>query len=304
MVRNATEYDVSILVHGKPIKTYSDSKTGRVFVEGRKGSNFTLRVRNFTGSRVLAVVTVDGLSVMDGNPGDWNSGGYIVPAWGKIEIPGWRLDNDNVAKFEFAGKKQSYSKQSGEGTANCGVIGVAIFKEKQWTYIPYVPPTIIREEHHHHHHDHWPCRGIWIGGTTTTTQDPLHWTYTSSNTLGSSSFTANAGGDMNIKCSTFLSQPADGSCEVEDSYLGVHEEPETQHLGTGFGEQTRNHVDEVSFQRATDTPYAIYEIHYDSKQGLAERGVLNQPQVCRKPEGPKAFPKNNKGCTPPAGWNR
>lgn len=121
-------YVLEILVNGKPIKEYPHK--GSTYVEGRKSSEYTLRVKNNSSERVAAIITVDGLSVMDGKVGDYNSGGYIVPAFSHIDIPGWRLDNSKVAKFLFAAIDKAYAAQMGKPT-NIGVIGCAIFKEKR-----------------------------------------------------------------------------------------------------------------------------------------------------------------------------
>jgi hypothetical protein len=127
MVLSGGKITFEILVNGHPIKQYPHH--GETFVEGRKGSEYTLRVTNNTCGRVEAVVTVDGLSVMNGKEGSFNIGGYLVPAYGHIDIPGWRLDNSSVAKFLFSEMDQAYASLMGK-PSNIGVIGCAIFKEK------------------------------------------------------------------------------------------------------------------------------------------------------------------------------
>lgn len=121
-----------VLVNGKPIKEYL--KNGEVWVEGRKGSEYTLRVTNNTNKRILAVPTVDGLSVMDGKLGSHASGGYILDAYETATIPGWRLNNDKVAKFVFAAAGESYAAKTQDQPNNIGVIGCAFFNE-------YRPPV-------------------------------------------------------------------------------------------------------------------------------------------------------------------
>ena len=128
-----------ILVDGKPVREYSHA--GRVFIEGRQGSEFTLRVRNNTYQRALAVVTVDGLSVMDGRVGNYNSGGYILGQLEFVNIPGWRLNNEKVARFFFAELKEAYASLMDQPT-DIGVIGCAVFYEKVRRYAtPAVPPS-------------------------------------------------------------------------------------------------------------------------------------------------------------------
>lgn len=121
-------FGIEILVHGRPIKEYFHKS--EYYTEGRKGSEFTLRVSNLTSEQVEAVVTVDGLSVMNGKEGSFDVGGYLVPAFGHVNIPGWRLNLQQVAHFFFSEIGQSYAHQMGKPT-NVGVIGCAIFCEKK-----------------------------------------------------------------------------------------------------------------------------------------------------------------------------
>jgi hypothetical protein len=101
------------------------------YIVVQKGHEYKLRVSNYKSRRVLAVITVDGLSVMDGQPGDiLSSGGYILKSNESIEIPGWRLNNYEVAKFYFSSIDESYSHLMGKST-NIGVIACAFFVDKE-----------------------------------------------------------------------------------------------------------------------------------------------------------------------------
>lgn len=123
-----SSYEMEVLVNGQSIMEYGHTD-GKTYVEGRRGSEFTLRVRNRTSDKVLAVVSVDGLSVMNGKTASFDSGGYVVGPHGYVDIPGWRLDNREVAKFFFSHLEASYAAQM-DKPQNVGVIGCAIFKEK------------------------------------------------------------------------------------------------------------------------------------------------------------------------------
>ena len=54
MKRNSVE--LQVFVRGKPVTEYRNQ--GKVFVEGREGSEFELRVKNNLGHRVLIVPSV------------------------------------------------------------------------------------------------------------------------------------------------------------------------------------------------------------------------------------------------------
>src|SRR3989344_306941 len=119
-------YELQVLVHGKPVTVYPHED--KSFIWGETGTEFALKVWNNIGRRVGAVITVDGLSVMNGNPGSYDIGGYAVPPCSAVEIPGWRLDQKKIAQFFFAQFEKSYAALMGM-PQNVGVIGCAIFNE-------------------------------------------------------------------------------------------------------------------------------------------------------------------------------
>ncbi len=119
---------LTVLVNGQPTREYSTD--GKFYIPGRRCAPYTLRLTNRTGGRVKAVVSVDGLSVMDGKPAGRDGPGYIIGPWGAIDVPGWRLSDDDVARFEFGEPEKSYATSKG-GEANIGVIAAAFFSEKE-----------------------------------------------------------------------------------------------------------------------------------------------------------------------------
>jgi hypothetical protein len=134
MYRNQIELEVR--VHGNPAREYVD-REGVTWVEGRKGSEYLLRVINQTYGRILVAASVDGLSVMDGKAASLHSDqGYIIGARSSMAIPGWRLDNNSVAKFRFGGPESSYAAASGQ-PMDIGVIGCAVFLEQ------HIPPSYV-----------------------------------------------------------------------------------------------------------------------------------------------------------------
>src|SRR5439155_19145072 len=103
---------------------------GGTYVLGQLGQRYTLRVVNHSGRRIEAVLSVDGRDVVDGRPADLRSKrGYLVPAWGEIDIDGWRLSNAQAAAFRFSTVADSYAGRTGSAR-EVGVIGAAIFPER------------------------------------------------------------------------------------------------------------------------------------------------------------------------------
>lgn len=106
-----------------------ESGEGR-FVAGMPGSEYSLRLRNRTGVDVLAVVSVDGVNVLNGETANPDQGGYVIPAYGALEIKGWRKSLEHVAAFYFTDLGDSYAARTGRPD-DVGVIGVAVFERKR-----------------------------------------------------------------------------------------------------------------------------------------------------------------------------
>ncbi len=126
-------FEFQVLVHGRPIQEYWHQ--GQLFVEGRHNSEYTLRVRNNSNRRAVAVMSVDGLSVMSGQTASRSDSGYVISAHSYVDVPGWRLDDRDVAHFYFGSLPEAYASRMGK-PQNIGVIGAAFYYEKR-----YEPPV-------------------------------------------------------------------------------------------------------------------------------------------------------------------
>jgi hypothetical protein len=103
---------------------------GRAYVVGRPGNEYQVIVRNRAGEDLLAVVSVDGLNVMNGQPANARQSGYIVSPWSRVDVRGWRKSMDEIAAFYFTTLSDSYAGRTGKPD-NVGVIGVALFQRKR-----------------------------------------------------------------------------------------------------------------------------------------------------------------------------
>jgi hypothetical protein len=116
---------------------------GRAYVAGRPGDEYRLRLRNRGGERVLAVVSVDGVNVVTGEPAALPQSGYVLPPWGTVDIRGWRKSLSQTAAFYFTDLADSYAGRTGRPD-NVGVIGVALFRERPRRPMP--PRSLGRAE--------------------------------------------------------------------------------------------------------------------------------------------------------------
>jgi len=124
-------YRMRILVNGNPIPIFDDYRNGKKWIEARKDSIFSIKIENSSYNRVLAVISVDGLNVINAKHEDpHNSTGYIINSNSSIVVPGWLIDQEKVREFVFTERGTSYAKKIGADQSNIGVIGAAIFPEK------------------------------------------------------------------------------------------------------------------------------------------------------------------------------
>jgi hypothetical protein len=118
-----------ILVRDVPITEYHHTD-GQIYVEGRHGSPYEIEVTNGRSTRIAAVISVDGLSIMDGTTASATSGAYILERNGHLLIPGWKLPgHKEAAKFVFGG---NYAATMTGSTRNDGVIGAIFFDEERF----------------------------------------------------------------------------------------------------------------------------------------------------------------------------
>jgi hypothetical protein len=102
---------------------------GEAFVIGQPGQRYAIVLENHTSARIEAVLTVDGLDVINGQPGSTSNRGYLVRPHASIVIEGFRRSTSTVAAFRFGGVEGSYADERG-AARNVGVIGVALFAER------------------------------------------------------------------------------------------------------------------------------------------------------------------------------
>src|SRR5450631_997413 len=114
---------------------------GEYWVAGRPGARYAIEIRNRLGERLLAVTSVDGVNVISGATAGWDQTGYVFGPGERYQITGWRKSDAEVAAFTFTDSPNSYAERTGR-PANVGVIGVALFRERTYSYnVPPVYPS-------------------------------------------------------------------------------------------------------------------------------------------------------------------
>lgn len=118
---------LEILIDGKPLRTVQHQ--GKTYLPvPRLGTEYHIRVVNHGPYRVVAIVSVDGLSVLNGQTASEDHPGYIVAPRSDIVIKGWRRNMDSVSAFSFEERDKSYASRVGK-PENIGVLGLIAIEE-------------------------------------------------------------------------------------------------------------------------------------------------------------------------------
>lgn len=110
---------------------------GQRWVPGTPGHRYAVRLTNHGPSRVLVVLSVDGVNAISGQTADTGQGGYVLEPWQTTEVAGWRKSMRDVAQFYFSDFGDSYAARTGR-PHDVGVIGIAVFEEAR-----RLPPTRV-----------------------------------------------------------------------------------------------------------------------------------------------------------------
>ena len=310
-------YDVQVIREdGDVLPTYAFH--GRYYVQGNTDDRYIIRVTNPTPNRVEAVVTVDGLDVVDGDPGDLRKRGYIVPAYGDVRIEGFRTSLDDVATFRFSSVDGSYAGQKGKAR-NVGVIAVAIFEEQHEAQQQIVaqnappPPPYPHPYDRRDDVDTYPTPAPSAGASKQARAESGTHGAAPAPRPTTAPRTASPPRTASVEAPTAAPGAYGGGGAADDEDYGgsvgsVQEEPAPAQtnrpgLGTEFGEQRYSAASFTKFVRAPGRPIAIAELRYNDTAGLMALGIPVAPMpdegeiMTRETADP--FPGDGRFATPP-----
>jgi hypothetical protein len=118
---------MEVLANGRVLPTVAHAGNAYLPVP-RLGAEYEVRIWNHGPRRIVAVVSVDGLSVINGQPASENHPGYVVAPYSHVVIKGWRRSMEAVAAFRFVERDKSYANLIGR-PENIGVIGLVAIEE-------------------------------------------------------------------------------------------------------------------------------------------------------------------------------
>jgi hypothetical protein len=237
-------------------------KEGRRYVVGTPGHEYAVRIRNNTGQRVLAVTSVDGVNVVTGETAAPDQSGYVIDAYGSVEIAGWRKSFERTAAFYFTDLGDSYAARTGR-PGNVGVIGVAVFREK-------VSPIAWRSRPDRMAASDAAAERRDTGANAESAPAPA---------------AAPAAPDASYDAKPMARQEAAG-----DALGSVAKSSRSAGapLGTGHGRSEASYAQRVNFERASSVAAEHVAIQYDRRDNLIAMGVIPGPRYAQR--RPDPFP--------------
>jgi hypothetical protein len=295
-------YDVQVMrENGETLPTYS--LKDRFYVQGNANERYIIRITNPTDHRIEAVVSVDGLDVIDGESGDLRKRGYVVPPYGETRIEGFRTSQADVATFRFSSVSGSYAGQKGKAR-NVGVIAVALFEEQaaepeQQIIIGQAspPPPSPPRRPYYDYRDDLDAGSAADASAKVSAKRGVAKADTAKDSGGDwGGRTRRAPGRADKRAAAAEAAPASrpsprpptggagGYAPPSDNYSDDEEvappqleQRERLGLGTEFGEQRTSAASYTRFVRAPGRPIAIAELRYNDTAGLMALGIPVQP---------------------------
>lgn len=241
---------------------------GEYWVAGRPGARYAITVRNRLGERILAVPAVDGVNVLSGETAAWDQTGYVLSPGQPYQITGWRKSSSEIAAFEFSSAGDSYAGRTGRPD-HVGVIGVALFREKQPEPVALAPAESARDTRERHDES----RSLQRNTPAPAPAPAL----------------PAAGQERASAEAPALAQRAPSASA--DSFAKAAPLPAPR-LGTGHGQRETSLITHTRFDRLQPGPNEIIRIRYDSRENLVAAGVIREPVVYPRLPAPNAFPNS------------
>lgn len=227
---------------------------GDYWVAGQPGAKYAIAVRNRLGGRVLAVTSVDGVNVLNGETAAWDQTGYVFGPHQPYQITGWRKSSSEIAAFEFSAASDSYAGRTGR-PGHVGVIGVALFREAQPEPVAQAPEPRWRGE-----------REQESSARLRSAPAP---------TAPAAANSADASGALADRNSA--DAPAAPTAESQAKAAPSFAPPRSPRLGTAHGEREASAVSHTHFARLQAQPNEVIRIRYDSRDNLIASGVIREP---------------------------
>lgn len=322
-------FDLNVLVNGSRCKLYTH--LGKTFIEAKEDSEYVVELKNNSWEKILAVISVDGLNILNGESADEHGPGFILDKYTSQKFYGYQYSQEKVATFKFGsfgavkidpttgkpeidpttGKKipLGYAASKRDGSEkNAGVIGVIIWDEVPRPLSPYVYPAHMISGSFALTAS-YACNTYAVSSSwgANYSPDPTQWgiaVFGTGSALNQNSkiYTSNGGG---TSCTAFNLNNL-----TEDSYIPVCSDSTTDYcatppppfasfdMETQWGESKQYKVKETEFERREIIQQL--DIYYASRESLIAMGIDMGTE--RRVNFPESF-KPSKYARPPKGWS-
>jgi hypothetical protein len=278
---------------GQPLRVWPHD--GRLFVAGSPGDRYSLRVTNQTDSRVLVVMSVDGVNILTGETAGYGQRGYIFGPHESYDLNGWRKSLTEVADFTFDRLSKSYAALTGR-PEDVGVIGIAVFDEKieQAAAVETPPPAPPPDDE----------RGAADSATGRALSEnvppPLALREAPAPPPPPPQYAAGGADNTSVTDIVVTAEkrgsrraPAAVSAFTSRSRDAAEAEARDEKLGTGHGAREWSVMTIEPFERATPWPQFTQQIEYDTRDHLVAMGVI--PTWRYGERRPRPFPSSPDG---------
>jgi hypothetical protein len=297
-----SDFDIQIQVNGSRCKQYHH--LGKIFIEAKENSEYSIEVKNNTWKRIMAVCSVDGLSILDGKPALEESTGYIINGYSSNKYDGFRVSDDKIAKFVFTTKekKDGYASDKDSTQQDVGVLGVRIYEEKQPVYNQY--SGILRSRSFGTSKPYPSTPTIWCGDPYGQSYGCIGGGINSVPNINASFCASNAMddsvpvGSLSFNTSQVINNVTlTSQVDQTSTYKSSEIKPKGFDMATKWGAAKESKVVNVSFERGYKS--LEVEIFYASRQSLIEMGVpIGSEKLA---SFPKSF-ADDKYAKPPKNW--
>ena len=224
---------------------------GKLYIAGAPGHRYAVRIVNRTGARVMTVLSVDGVNAITGQTADTYQSGYVLDAYQSTEVDGWRKDMSEIAQFNFTALENSYAARTGRPN-NVGVIGVAVFREKQSV---------------------WRERDEKIAAREAAPAPPA----AAADAASAQAPATTASGAAQAAAKS-MNAPA-GEARADNGLAEARPTPKPEEsLGTGHGARESSYASYTTFERESSRPNELVSVWYDSYRNLVARGIIPTPR--------------------------
>jgi hypothetical protein len=235
---------------------------GEYWVAGRPGARYAVEVRNHLDERMLVVMSVDGVNVVSGETAAWDQTGYVFHPSEQYQVTGWRKSDTEIAAFTFTDSSNSYAERTGR-PANVGVIGVALFREREPVAVPAQVAPSTRESEMRAYANAQAGRAATLPKAESLAPSPS----SAPSPVPRPSFDAAA-----------------TAAAAENK------------LGTGHGEREFSYIGHTEFVRMQARPNEVLRIHYDSRPNLIAMGIIPRTRPTMPSTNP--FPGSGESYVP------